>query len=99
MSIAKGSELEKGLRRSDKQQIEKFVEAKMEPRNAVGILIAGEGSKPFKIVEDLAEDEQLYHLVALGVQYDKSANRTLTLHLHGYPNKMYSGKWTTASVR
>jgi len=80
------------------QEILRFVSQEMEPRHAVAILIARKGSKRHLLLEDVAQDENLQHLVAFGVQF-ADRRSSLKMHVHRYPEVEFGGKWTRNGVR
>jgi len=87
LTVPKGGELE----------VERFVAQNIEPRHAVAIFVGGKGTKRHKLLAELAGDPGLHHLLGIAVQFAKGRS-SLTMHLHRYAAKGYSGKWTYGAI-
>merc|ERR1719291_351273 len=79
-----------------------FASQHMEPRHAVAIGFVANGSKRHKLLEDVARDEALWHLVGIGVQFQKvqkGGGSSIDLFLFRQNPARYAGKWTRSAVR
>jgi len=75
-----------------------FVGEAVEPRHAVAVLTASEGSKRHLLLQELADDRALGHVVTFGVQYARSGS-SLRVFRHRYPTEVYGGKWTRGAIQ
>jgi hypothetical protein len=85
----------------DGAAVKAFVDKEMEPRHAVAIAIAGEGSKKHRLLEELiSNDNQLYHMSSFGIQFAReSGSSSLTVYRYLADKVTYSGKWTRNALK
>ncbi|CAK9051700.1 unnamed protein product [Durusdinium trenchii] len=74
-----------------------FVDRHMEPRHAVAVATVPKGSKRHDLLADLAEDEDLRHLLAIGVTFAKGRT-SLMVQRYRYDRLRYEGKWTKSAI-
>lgn len=80
------------------EEIRGFVRTHMEPRHAVAVLVASKSSKRRTLLEELAADTTVRHVLVFGVQHAKGKS-SLSVHRHRYPTEVYVGKWTRSALR
>eukprot|EP00420_Gonyaulax_spinifera_P028488 CAMPEP_0197918652 /NCGR_PEP_ID=MMETSP1439-20131203/85852_1 /TAXON_ID=66791 /ORGANISM="Gonyaulax spinifera, Strain CCMP409" /LENGTH=502 /DNA_ID=CAMNT_0043540775 /DNA_START=9 /DNA_END=1515 /DNA_ORIENTATION=+ len=83
--------------RGGDEEVTRFVNQNMEPRHAVAIVIAGKGTKRHRLLEELAEDDSLNHLLAMGIQFGRGPS-SLVVHRYRYPVETYGGKWIRSAI-
>lgn len=95
-----GSSLPRGLLEvpRDVAAEDRFVNENIEPRHAVAIAVTSKGSKRHQLLKDLADEEELYYLIAIGVRFAKGPSN-LTVHLYREGTRVFTGKWTRSAIR
>ncbi|CAE8615959.1 unnamed protein product [Polarella glacialis] len=87
-----------GAERPEEQGIREFLARNMEPRHAVAVVVAGRGSKRHKLLEEVAADKDLSHLLALGISFAKGKT-SLKVYRYMYDEEVYTGKWTRNAIQ
>jgi len=77
--------------------VRQFVDHHMEPRHAVAVVRVARGSKRHSLLADLAQEEDLRHLLAIGANFQKGRT-SLTVHRYHYDPLDYDGKWTKSAI-
>eukprot|EP00928_Gymnodinium_smaydae_P097428 TRINITY_DN8829_c0_g1_i2.p1 TRINITY_DN8829_c0_g1~~TRINITY_DN8829_c0_g1_i2.p1 ORF type:complete len:288 (-),score=59.12 TRINITY_DN8829_c0_g1_i2:518-1381(-) len=84
--------------------VERFIGEHIEPRHAVAIVKTGRGSKRHALLQSLADDEELHHLLCFGVLFTSAASggergSSLTVTAQAYEPRKYEGKWIRSHIR
>ena len=77
--------------------VKDFVDHHMEPRHAVAVARFPKGSKRHTLLADVAQEEDLHHLLAIGVTFQKGRT-LLTVYRYRYDRLDYDGKWTRSAI-
>eukprot|EP00747_Dinoflagellata_sp_TGD_P095602 gnl/TRDRNA2_/TRDRNA2_166529_c0_seq1.p1 gnl/TRDRNA2_/TRDRNA2_166529_c0~~gnl/TRDRNA2_/TRDRNA2_166529_c0_seq1.p1 ORF type:complete len:631 (-),score=182.43 gnl/TRDRNA2_/TRDRNA2_166529_c0_seq1:79-1920(-) len=86
-----------GVPKGGQEEVDDFVSEHMEPRHAVAVAVFGKGTKRHMMIKEIAEDDALNPVMAIGAQFDKGRD-SLTLYLDGYDSIEYTGKWQRKAI-
>eukprot|EP00933_Yihiella_yeosuensis_P079928 TRINITY_DN93346_c0_g1_i1.p1 TRINITY_DN93346_c0_g1~~TRINITY_DN93346_c0_g1_i1.p1 ORF type:complete len:526 (-),score=94.59 TRINITY_DN93346_c0_g1_i1:216-1682(-) len=80
-----------------RKALEDFITFHMTPRHAVAVAVVRKGSKRHFLLKEIAADEDLRYMLAIGVAFSKGKDSLTVNRRDG--SEVYSGKWTRGAIR